>query len=219
VVLTAEQTDAFRRGDPDAVRLVYREYGRMVFAVARSMLSSRELAEEATQQTFVKAWQAAASFDTTRALGPWLTTIARRTCIDLHRREARRAAANLDDVAAAHPALVTAEPDVGRHHDVWAVREAIDALPDDERTIVRWQHVDGLSHQEIAERLDIPLGTVKSRSFRAHRRLAAALGHLRDGGTQHTAGRAPAATLPRPDPRDGPATHPEPPADLGRTLG
>ncbi|MGH9135228.1 MAG: RNA polymerase sigma factor [Ilumatobacteraceae bacterium] len=179
-MLTADDIDGFRRGDPDAVRGVYREYGRLVFAVARNMLASRELAEEATQQTFVKAWQAASNFDATRALGPWLTTIARRTCIDLHRREARRSATNLDDVSAAHPSLVTAEPDIAERYDAWAVRQAIDELPDDERTVVRLQHVEGLSHSEVADQLGVPIGTVKSRSFRAHRRLAAALGHLRE---------------------------------------
>ncbi|HEX6658325.1 MAG TPA: RNA polymerase sigma factor [Ilumatobacter sp.] len=179
-VLTADDIDGFRRGDSDAVRQVYREYGRLVYAVARNMLASKELAEEATQQTFVKAWQAATSFDTTRALGPWLTTIARRTCIDLHRRESRRSAGNLDDVPGAHPALVTAGPDMDQGYDAWAVRQAIDELPDDERAVVRLQHVEGLSHVEIAEQLGVPVGTVKSRSFRAHRRLAAALGHLRE---------------------------------------
>ena len=179
-MLTAEAIDGFRRGDSDAVRQVYREYGRLVYAVARNMLASKELAEEATQQTFVKAWQAATSFDSTRALGPWLTTIARRTCIDLHRREARRSAVSLDDVPGAHPSLVTAGPDLDQGYDAWAVRQAIDELPDDERAVVRLQHVEGLSHVEIAEQLGVPVGTVKSRSFRAHRRLAAALGHLRD---------------------------------------
>jgi RNA polymerase sigma factor (sigma-70 family) len=184
-VLTADHIDGFRHGDPDAVRQVYRDYGRLVYAVARNMLASKELAEEATQQTFVKAWQAARSFDTTRSLGPWLTTIARRTCIDLHRRESRRAAVSLDDVPGAHPSLVTAGPDVEQGYDAWAVRQAIDELPDDERAIVRLQHMEGLSHAEIAERLGVPLGTVKSRSFRAHRRLAAALGHLREPDREH----------------------------------
>ena len=65
-------------------------------------------------------------------------------------------------------------------YDAWAVRQAIDELPDDERAVVRLQHVEGLSHVEIADQLGVPVGTVKSRSFRAHRRLAAALGHLRE---------------------------------------
>jgi RNA polymerase sigma-70 factor (ECF subfamily) len=67
-----------------------------------------------------------------------------------------------------------------RAYDVWAVREALDELPADEREVVRLQHIDGLSHAEIAAQLDIPIGTVKSRSHRAHRRLAGRLGYLRD---------------------------------------
>jgi RNA polymerase sigma-70 factor (ECF subfamily) len=209
-VLTADDIEGFRGGDPDAIRHVYREYGRLVFAVARKMLASRELAEEATQQTFVKAWQAAASFDASRALGPWLTTIARRTCIDLHRRETRRATSNLDDVTAAHPALVTVGPDVGQSYDAWVVRQAIDELPDDERAIVRMQHVDELSHAEIADKLGVPLGTVKSRSFRAHRRLAAALGHLRQPAGDGELDQPARPTAP---------PFAEPSADGRRTLG
>ena len=63
---------------------------------------------------------------------------------------------------------------------VWHVRQAIDALPSDEATIVRLQHLDGLTHREISEKLGLALGTVKSRSHRAHRSLARLLGHLRD---------------------------------------
>ena len=86
-VVEADELAGFRRGDPDAVRAVYRAYGGLVFAVCLRTLGSRELADEATQQTFVKAWRSAAGFDPTRELGPWLATIARRTSIDIHRRE------------------------------------------------------------------------------------------------------------------------------------
>ena len=71
-------------------------------------------------------------------------------------------------------------PDSDTLDVVWHVRRAIDALPDDEATIVRLQHLDGLTHAEIAEKLGIALGTVKSRSHRAHHKLAARLGHLRE---------------------------------------
>lgn len=101
VVVTSDELDRFRVGDPDGVRAVYREFGGLVFAVTYRALGARELAEEATQETFVKAWRAAASFDPARELGPWLATIARRTAIDLHRREARRGTDRLADIASA----------------------------------------------------------------------------------------------------------------------
>jgi len=179
-VLTPEQVADFRVGGPDGVRAVYREYGRLVFAVAQRTLASRELAEEATQQTFVKAWQAASSFESSRDLGPWLATIARRTAIDLYRRESRRRTERLEESAGDVAAVVDLPEGVERAYDVWAVRQAIDDLPADEREVVRLQHLDELTQTEVAERLGLPVGTVKSRSFRAHRRLAEQLGHLRE---------------------------------------
>ena len=171
----------FRSGDPDAVRQVYREYGRLVFAVARSVLGSNDLAEEAAQQTFVKAWRAAASIEPGRDLAPWLATIARRTAIDLHRREVRERASALSDVPEWHPAVVTEPVSIERSFDVWQVRRALDDLPSDERAVMSLQHLEGLTHTEVAARLGVAVGTVKSRSFRAHRRLAEQLGYLRSG--------------------------------------
>jgi RNA polymerase sigma factor (sigma-70 family) len=178
-LVTAEEIGLFRLGDADAVRTVYRAYGRLVFAVARKVLRSHELAEEATQQTFVKAWRAAAGFDPSRDLGPWLATIARRTAIDLYRRESRRAASRLDEMSPAHPGVVELPYDIERSFEVWGIRQAITELPAEEAKVVRLQHLEGLTQTEIAERLGVPVGTVKSRSFRAHRHLAGRLGHLR----------------------------------------
>jgi RNA polymerase sigma factor (sigma-70 family) len=170
----------FRDGDPEAVRAVYRDYGRLVFSVAYRILGDRGLAEEATQQAFLKAWRASDSFDADRELGPWLASIARRAAIDVSRREAIRAADPLDSVSPGEPALISRPESAEAIYDVWAVREAVAELPAQEREIVRLQHFGGLTHGEIAERLKMPVGTVKSRSFRAHRRLAAVLGHLRE---------------------------------------
>ncbi len=179
MVLAEAVASRFCDGDPDAVRVVYREYGRLVFAVAYKVLGNRGLAEEATQQAFLQAWRGARSFDPTRDLAPWLATIARRVAIDIHRREARRVHERLEDVGS-DPAVVTLPESAEAAYDVWEVRRAIDELPEDERAVVRLQHLEGLTHAEIAARLGVPAGTVKSRSFRAHRHLAARLGHLKE---------------------------------------
>jgi RNA polymerase sigma factor (sigma-70 family) len=170
----------FREGDPDAVRDVYRAYGRLVYAVAYKVLGDRGLAEEATQQSFLKAWRAVESFDVKRELGPWLAAIARRVAIDVYRRESLRSAAPLDSVAEGDPALTTTPESAEAVYDVWEVRRALTELPPDEEEVVRLQHFEGLTHAEIAELLKLPIGTVKSRSFRAHKRLATELGHLRE---------------------------------------
>lgn len=170
----------FRDGDTSAVREMYRAYRGLVFAVAHRILGDRALAEDATQQTFLQAWRAAASFDVSRDPGPWLATIARRVAIDVHRHEARRAHRSMDN-GTLDPS-VTALPDTAeRAYDIWEVRAAVEELPAEERDVVRLQHLEGMTHTEVADRLGIPLGTVKSRSSRAHRRLAARLGHLREG--------------------------------------
>jgi RNA polymerase sigma factor (sigma-70 family) len=174
----AETVDGFRAGDPAAVRAVVRAYGGLVFAVAVRVLGDRSLAEDAAQQAFVQAWKAASHFDPSRELGPWLATIARRAAIDLQRREATRTRlARVDEPTV----VVQSVPESAeRAYDVWAVREAVDGLPAEEREVVRLQHLEGLTQVEVAERLGIPLGTVKSRAHRAHARLAGRLGHLRD---------------------------------------
>ena len=180
VSIDAHVRARFRDGDPDAVRAVYSTYRRLVYAAAHSILGERGLAEEATQQTFVKAWRSAGKVDPTRELAPWLATVARRVSIDIYRRETRRSARPLETVPDDDPALVTSALAVEQASDAWEVQRAVSLLPVDEREIVRAQHFDGLTHEQIAGRLGIPMGTVKSRSFRAHRRLALQLGHLRE---------------------------------------
>jgi RNA polymerase sigma factor (sigma-70 family) len=170
---------AFRSRDEGAVRALYREYGRLVYAVAHRVLGQHDLAEEATQQTFVNAWRAADRIDVDRDPAAWLATIAKRAAIDIYRREARRRTRALDDVPADDRAVVALPPDMDTLDAVWRVRRAIDALPPDEADIVRMQHLEGMTQNEISEKLGIALGTVKSRSHRAHQKLAVLLGHLR----------------------------------------
>jgi RNA polymerase sigma factor (sigma-70 family) len=174
----AQMAAEFAAGDPDAVRAVYETYGRLVFSVAFKVLGDRGLAEDATQQTFLQAWRSSERFDPTRAFGPWLATIARRVAIDVHRQSQRhRNQGNIED---AESLLATPPPSAEQIYDVWEVRRAVDSLPEDEQQLVRMQHFGGLTQSEIAARLDIPVGTVKSRTHRAHRRLLGLLGHLRD---------------------------------------
>ena len=176
-----DELDAFRQRDPGAVRALYREYGRLVYAVAHRVLGQHDLAEEATQQTFVRAWQAADRIDVDRDPAPWLATIAKRTAIDIYRREARRPTSALADVPADDPALDHAcRPTSIRSTRCGTCDARSTSCPTTRPPIVRLQHLDGMTHNEISEQLGIAVGTVKSRSHRAHRKLAALLGHLRE---------------------------------------
>lgn len=168
----------FRAGDPDAVRAVYRRHGGAVHTVARSIVGD-DLAGDVVQQTFLKAWRAAASFDADRDLAPWLYGIARRTAIDVLRAERSQSSGGY----AAEVEVGVEAPSMERTWEVFEVRRALDDLPDVEREVVRLSHLEGWTHAEIAERLGVPIGTVKSRSARAHARLAAALAHLAEPRT------------------------------------
>lgn len=164
----------FAAGDEHAVRAVYERYAGPILTVAMSTLGKRDLAEEAVQTTMLKAWRAAGSLDTSRPLAPWLYAIARRVAIDIYRRERR--AATPTDLADDDIAVVPMSFE--RTWEAWEVRTAIAALPAEEREVVRLTHLVGMTHTEAAEEMGIPVGTVKSRSARAHRRLASLLGHV-----------------------------------------
>jgi RNA polymerase sigma-70 factor, ECF subfamily len=164
----------FRNGESEAVREVYRRYAGPVGTVARSMVGDPELVAEVVQQTFLKAWQASAAFDADRELSPWLYAIARRTAIDVLRRERRPTAGDHErerDVGVDAPSFE-------RTWEAFEVRRAVDDLPAKEREAVRLSYLIGFTHTEIAEQLGVPVGTVKSRLARAHGRLVAALAHL-----------------------------------------
>lgn len=163
-------------GDPDAVRQLYELFARPIFSVGYRALGDRSLAEEVVQLTFLKAWQAADRFDPERQLAPWLYAIARRTAIDVYRREVR----HKTPLHQPEPELAALPPSFEDLWEIWQVRTAIDGLPTHERDVIEAVHYHGRSMQEAAERLEIPVGTVKSRAHRAYVRLAAALDHIRE---------------------------------------
>jgi RNA polymerase sigma-70 factor, ECF subfamily len=168
-----ELAHRFSNGDDESVRAVYQRYGRAVHTVAYSIVRDTSTAADVVQSTFVKAWQAAGTFNPERDLGPWLYTIARRQAIDTLRRERR-----VEPAEAAVVDSIELPRSLESTWEAFQVRLAVDQLPDDEREVVRLAWFLGLSHPEISERLGVPIGTVKSRSHRAHRRLTSLLAHV-----------------------------------------
>ncbi len=171
---TADVLERFRAGDADAVRELYRAHAGAVMTVATSIVRDRELAADVVQQTFVKAWRASSSFQGDREFTPWLYSIARHTAIDALRAESK-------PTRGGHEREVDVQVEGVSLDQLWEgheIRRAVDALPPDEREVVRRAHLLGQTHDQIAQEMNIPLGTVKSRSSRAHKRLAGALAHL-----------------------------------------
>ena len=176
--------EQFRNGDETALPRVYQRYAGAMYATAYSLLGNRDLAADAVQQAFIQAWRAAGSFDPARGLQPWLYAITRRAAIDTYRRHRRESLHLSYDASAggSRPddrAFAVDGPSLDTTWQVWQVRQALDRLHPDERRVLNLAYDEGLTQSEIAEVLGVAIGTVKSRTARAQRRLAGLLGHLR----------------------------------------
>jgi RNA polymerase sigma-70 factor (ECF subfamily) len=150
------------RGDAEALRDLYERYGRIVYGLTYRLTRDPQLAEEATQDTFVTLWKRAGSYDSERAkVTTWLFVIARNRAIELVRSRAR--------VPEPHESVEPTGEEIDPAElmqiadDAERVARAIADLPESQLEVIRLAYFDGLSHSEIAERLDLPLGTVKSR--------------------------------------------------------
>jgi len=165
----------FADGGDDAFRAVFSTFRGPVFGIALHVLADPGLAEEAVQLAFLGIWRSRERFDPTRSLSAWIFGITRKAAIDIFRRE-RRAPATTD----APGELAVEAFSVERLWEAWEVRRAIEELPAEEADVMRLVHYYQMTQSEVATHLGVPIGTVKSRSFRAHRRLAEALGHLLD---------------------------------------
>jgi RNA polymerase sigma-70 factor, ECF subfamily len=153
-----------RDRDERALEELYARYSGPLYSLACQVTGAERFAQEVVQDVFVAVWREAGRFDPARgSLGPWLYSLARHKAIDLVRREQthRKRLADVD------LELETAADDVDR--DAWRnlrrqkVREAITRLPDAQRVAVEMAFFAGLTHVEVAARLEIPLGTAKTR--------------------------------------------------------
>jgi RNA polymerase sigma-70 factor, ECF subfamily len=162
-------------GDTEALREVYARYaGPMLTAALHHLDGDRRLAEEAIHAAMLKAWWAASTFDTTRPLAPWLYAIVRHCAIDLRRHERRHQRTSLDTV---DDELTSGGNDAFESATTaWTVRAALERLPAKDYAVMRLTYFEGLTQGEIAARLGVPIGTVKTRAMRAHNRLRAVFG-------------------------------------------
>lgn len=138
-------------------------------AYARSLLGSRQDAEDAVQQAALRAWERIGQYDEARPFKGWWFAILRNCCFDLMRGRRRTAASSLDGVDP--PAPVEGEP-----FEWEAMDRALRRLSEAHREILRLKYFGGLSYDEMAETLGIPRGTVMSRLHLARKALAAQLG-------------------------------------------
>src|SRR6187401_671016 len=146
-------------GEKAALRVIYDIEARRMVGVARRMLRRQDLAEEAVQDAFMRVWRAANTFDPQKgAARSWLYAILRNCALSILRDEGRVTA---DEDAAALAAPMT-ESALARLPETSALRRCLERLEPTRRSVVVLSYVHGLSHGEMAGKLGVPLGTVKS---------------------------------------------------------
>ena len=145
-------------GDSGAFELLYRRYARPVFALALRRLGDRGRAEDAVQETFASVWRSARSYRQDRGPGaPWLYAVARNAIVDRRRALGEPTAEPVDEAAKDPGPPERAEAS----WTAWRVHRALGELPDNERQLIELAYWGGLSQSEIAQFLNIPLGTVQ----------------------------------------------------------
>ena len=175
------------QGDVNAFEKLVTEYEKAVYAITQRMTGNAEDAADMTQETFIKAYNSLSSFRGDSKFSVWLYRIANNVCLDFLRSKNRRPTVSLStedddgeetqlDIAdeSQSPELLL-ESSLTRD----AVRRGLDSLPPDYKQILLLREIQGLSYEEIAAALGIESGTVKSRIFRARKRLCTFL--IEDG--------------------------------------
>jgi len=160
-------------GDRSAFEVLYQRYARPVFGLALRRLGDRGRAEDAVQETFASIWRSAGSYRPDRGPGaPWLYAVARNAIVD-RARSRTETPAEIPEGAAPGP---SPSDRAEQSWVAWRVHRALEELPEREREVIALAYWSGLSQSEVAEFLDIPLGTVKTRTRSALAHLADILG-------------------------------------------
>lgn len=176
--MTNDDAEALRRcreGDELAYRWIVERYQRQVYSLAMRMVRSAEDAEDLTQDTFVRMFKAIDRYDPNRPFAAWLMTIASRLCIDhIRRRKVRPLPLVREEAGTTEEQTIDVEDPGLRPDEIASYREEekraqslIDSLPPHYRVVVLLRHQQDLSYEEIAESLNLPIGTVKARIHRA----------------------------------------------------
>lgn len=181
-----------RAGDQEAFAHLVEENQNRVYSLALRLVGDREEAADLAQEAFLKAWQGLKSFQGESSFATWIYRLTTNVCIDYLRRQKRRqgveTAVSLDDEDSgwAEPADWGQDPQrrLEQSERGRALARAMEQLPDHQRRALVLREISGLSYQEIAQSMDLDLGTVKSRIARARLALRKIL--LLDGNFSET---------------------------------
>jgi RNA polymerase sigma-70 factor (ECF subfamily) len=177
---------AITRRQQEALDLLYERYRAIVYHLALRILQSRESAEEVVLEVFWQVWREAARYDVQRgSVGAWLATVTRSRAIDMlrSRRVHSLGEEEINERTAGSDPVGDPETQASLEQRAELVRAALQNLPAEQRTALELSFFNGLSHMEIAEHLQEPLGTVKTRIRSAMLRLRERLHPLLGGAS------------------------------------
>jgi RNA polymerase sigma factor (sigma-70 family) len=158
------------RGEESALAELYDRLGGVAYSLALRVLRDRALAEDAVQEAFLAVWRSAARFVPDRARAQsWILTLVHRRAVDLVRREATRRTEPLDDTD--RPGGEAADQPTWLRYERERVQKALRTLPDQQRELIELAYYGGFTQSQLADRVGVPLGTVKSRMFTGLSRL------------------------------------------------
>ncbi len=161
----SELAERLKKRDPNAMAELYDRFGRLAFSVIVGIVRDSATAEDLMQETFLRVWNRVQAFDSQRgALGAWLLAVARNRAIDHVRSAGARMALNCFELEEReHPSMfVNMEVDLLSADNARRIRGAMSRLSANQKQVIELAYFEGLSQTEMAERLQQPLGTVKT---------------------------------------------------------
>jgi RNA polymerase sigma-70 factor (ECF subfamily) len=161
----SELARRLKNRDPHAMSDLYDRYGRIAYSLIFRVVRDTGVAEDLVQETFLRVWNRVQSFDPERgALGPWILTVARNRAIDYLRSvDGRMSAGSLELDRTENPALFSSLNDGALALDrARRLKSAFEKLNPNQRTVIELAYFEGLSQTEMAERMQQPLGTIKT---------------------------------------------------------
>lgn len=167
--------EGLKSGSRSAFRALYDRHGAELYTLAHTISGDAAVAEDVTQQTFIRIFEGIHSFDGRSSLKTWITRIAINATKDQMRSAWWRRRLRLED----HPHLRVEEDDTGESDMACIIEDAVSRLSPKLSIVLTLKYIQGMSYEEIASTLSLSAGTVASRMNRAHRQLASMLVHLR----------------------------------------
>jgi RNA polymerase sigma-70 factor (ECF subfamily) len=165
----SEAIQAIRAGDREAYKAIVERYMKRAYGIALTFVRNTQDALDVSQMAFIKAYKNLKRFDAERPFFPWFYRILRNICLDHLKRASRRREIPLEDAGV----LKTEAEDYEMKRMLW---QAIEDLPLEQREAIVLRYFEGMSYKEVAETLEIPIGTVMSSLHYAKRKMKKAIG-------------------------------------------